>query len=168
MALLGLSLSTRRRFSLTKERLVPASVPPRFSSSTAAGGCRSDDELTMPFRSIRFSDRDSAELVTTILSNAWPSLTAASFSSSLSTWTMSSGRPLAGTRKLQRRPSASHTSRTKIVSSDTRSRKRLKRCGAGAGVGSTGTIDTRRRREDESVLRGLSALFLVGERTLSK
>jgi len=101
------SLLTRRRFSLTKEHPVPASSHPRFSSSMAGGGRRSDDEFTMPFRCIRFSDRDSAEHVTTILGSAWPSSTA-SFSSSSSMWTMSSGSPLAGTRKLQWRPSASH------------------------------------------------------------
>jgi len=162
------SLSTRRHFSLAKERPVPASQP-----AGAGGGRSSSDELTatFKFRSIRFSDRDSAEHVTTILGSAWPSSTA-SFSSSSSMWTISWGSPLAGTRKLQRRPSASQISWTKIVSSDARSRKRLKRCGAGAAVGSTGMIDARRRREDESVRRGLSrsSFILAGdkERALSK
>jgi hypothetical protein len=83
---------------------------------------------------------------------------------------MSSGSPLAGTRKLQRRPSASQISWTKIVSSDARSRRRLNLCGAGSAVGSTGTMDARRRREDENARLGLSFAFLVGdeERRLSK
>lgn len=167
------SLSTRWHFSLAKERPVRASQLAGLSSSTAGGGRSSSEELTatFKFRSIRFSDRDSAEHVTTILGSAWPSSTA-SFSSSSSMWTISSGSPLAGTRKLQRRPSASQISWTKIVSSDARSRKRLKRCGAGAAVGSTGMIDARRRREDESVRRGLSrsSFVLAGdeERALSK
>ncbi|KAI0269502.1 hypothetical protein BGY98DRAFT_1014744 [Russula aff. rugulosa BPL654] len=44
-----------------------------------------------------------------------------------SVWTMYSGRPLAGTRRLQRRPSASQISCTKMDSLDARSRRRLNR-----------------------------------------
>ena len=159
-----------RCFSLVKERPVPASYPTEPTSPTAGGGRSSSDEQTAVSRSIRIIDKDSAEHVTTILGSAWPS-SLASFSSSSSIWTMSSGSPLAGTRKLQRRPSASQISCTKIVSSDARSRRRLNRCGAGSAVGSTGTIDARRRREDESVRLGLglSSSRLVGdeERMLS-
>src|SRR5712671_2731166 len=163
--------SARWRFSWAKERRLarPESHPIKLSSSTAGGGRSSSDELKETSRSLRFSDRDSAEHVTTILGSAWPSSTA-SFSSSSSMWAMSSGSPLAGTRKLQRRPSASQISWTKIVSSDPRSRRRLNRCGAGVAVGSTGMMDARRRREDESMRLGLSSSFLVGceDRMLSK
>ena len=162
--------SMMRCFSLVKERPVPASYPTEPTSPTA-GGRSSSDEQTAVSLSIRIIDKDSAEHVTTILGSAWPS-SLASFSSSSSMWTMSSGSPLAGTRKLQRRPSASQISCTKIVSSDARSRRRLNRCGAGSAVGSTGTIDARRRREDESARLGLglSSSRLVGdeERMLSK
>jgi hypothetical protein len=147
---------TIRFFSLAKESFVPTSYPTELSSPTAGGGRSNLDELkAAASRSIRFIDRDSAEHVTTIFGSAWPSSTA-SFSSSSSMWTMSSGSPLAGTRKLQRLPSASQISCTKMVSSDARSRRRLNRCGAGSALGSTGTIDARRRREEESARLGLS------------
>ena len=146
-----------RFFSLAKESPVPASYPTESSSPTAGGGRSNSDELTAAAsRSIRFIDKDSAEHVTTIFGSAWLSSTA-SFSSSSSMWTMSSGRPLAGTRKLQRRPSASQISCTKMVSSDARSRRRLNRCGAGSALGSTGTIEARRRTEEESARQGLSS-----------
>ena len=61
---------------------------------------------------------------------------------------------------------------SKVVSSDTRSRRRLNRCVAGFALGSTSTIDARRRREEESARVVLSscASLLVGdeERMLSK
>ena len=120
---------------LGKESAVFASYPTELLSPTAGGGRSNSDELTAAAsRSVRFIDKDSAEHITTIFGSAWPSSTA-SFSSSSSMWTMASGRPLAGARKLQRRPSASQISCTKMVSSDARSRKRLDRCG-GSGVGS--------------------------------
>jgi hypothetical protein len=57
-----------------------------------------------------------------------------------------------------------------MVSLDARSRRRLNRCGAGAAFGSIGTIDARRKREEESVLLRLLSFFLGvdEERMLSK
>jgi hypothetical protein len=115
-----------------------------------------------------FDDKDSAEQVTTILGSAWPS-SRASFSSSSSMLTISSGSPLAGTRKLQRRPSGSQISWTKIVPSDACSRRRLNLCGAGAAEGSTGTMDAWRKSVEERALLGWSSLLAGGEeRRLSK
>ena len=72
-------------------------------------GSAPDELNAVESRSIRFIDKDSAEHVATIFGSAWPS-SIASFSSSSSMWTMSSGSPLAGTRKLQQRPSSSQIS----------------------------------------------------------
>ena len=129
------SRSTRRHFSLARE------YSPPIAFTVVGGGCNSSvDSATGTVRAALFDDKDSAEHVTTILGSAWPS-SRASFSSSSSMLTISSGSPLAGTRKLQRRPSASQISWTNIVPSDACSRKRLNRCGAGAAEGSTGTMD---------------------------
>jgi hypothetical protein len=97
----------RRCGSSTWQRKVPY---PRHTPSSShhlrqEEGIAHFDELTAAVcRSIR--DKDLAEHVTTIFDSAWPSLTE-SFSSPSSMWTMSSGSPFAGKRKLQRRPSAS-------------------------------------------------------------
>ena len=126
---------TRRHFSLARE------YSPPIAFTVVGGGCNSSvDSATGTVRAALFDDKDSAEHVTTILGSAWPN-SRASFSSSSSMLTISSGSPLAGTRKLHRRPSASQISWTNIVPSDACSRKRLNRCGAGAAEGSTGTMD---------------------------
>jgi hypothetical protein len=101
--------STRRDFSLAKECPLPLTSPSSDGLFAVGGGRRSSDDLAVASSSILLNDKDSAEQVTTILGSAWPS-SRASFSSSSSMWTISSGSPLAGTRRLQRRPSASQIS----------------------------------------------------------
>ena len=150
------SNSTRRHFSLAREH------PPPIAFTVAGGGwSNSADPATEFVRAVLLDDKDSAEHVTTILGSAWPS-SRASFSNSSSILTISSGSPLAGTRKLQRRPSASQISWTNIVPSDACSRRRLNRCAAGAAEGSIGTMDAWRKSDDEMALLGLSSL-LQGE-----
>jgi hypothetical protein len=121
-----------RFFSLVKEGPVTVSYLTELTSPPAGGGRSNSDESTAAAaasRPIRFIDKNPAEHVTTIFGSAWPSSTA-SFSSSSSMWTMSPGSSLAGTRKLQPRPSASKISCSKMISSDGCSRRRLNRCGA--------------------------------------
>ena len=137
--------SIRRHFSLAREYPPPiASHSSELPFMVVGGGCNSSVDPAAGFVKVAlFDDKDSAEHVTTILGSVWPS-SRASFSSSSSMLTISSGSPLAGTRRLQRRPSASQISWTKIVPSDACSRRRLNRCGAGAAEGSIGTMDARR------------------------
>lgn len=150
--------STRRHFSRAREY-----PPPPIAFTVVGRGCNSCADPAAG--AALFDDKDSPEHVTTILGSVWPS-SRARFSSSSSMLTMSSGSPLAGTRKLQRRPSASQISWTKIVPSDACSRRRLNRCGAGAAEGSTGTMDARRKSDDERVLPGLSSLLAGGEESM--
>ena len=165
--------STRRHFSLAREYPPPPMIASHSSEHpftvVVGGGCNSSGDSAAGFVGVALvDDIDSVEHVTTILGSAWPS-SRASFSSSSSILTISSGSPLAGTRRLQRRPSASQISWTKIVPSDACSRKRLNRCGAGAAEGSTGTMDARRKNDDERVLlEPLSLLEVGGESMLSK
>jgi hypothetical protein len=160
--------SMRRHFSLARECPLPIASHSSELPFTVvvAGGCNRSVNVAAGFvKTTLFDDKDSAEHVTTILGSVWPS-SRASFSSSSSILTISSGSPLAGTRRLQRRPSASQISWTKIVPSDACSRRRLNRCGAGAAEGSTGTMDARRKSDDERVLLGLSSLLEGGEESM--
>ena len=128
------SRSIIRFFSLAKKTAVPASYPTGLSSPTTGGGYSNFDSSSVSLLSLHRQRLSRAH-------HHYPrQRLTASFSSSSIRWSISSGSPLAGTRKLQHRPSASQISCTIMVSSGARSRRRLSRCGAGSALGSKGMI----------------------------